>query len=71
MKIHLREIIDTGVATRTGTRTVVTEQFDQTSVGDRVVSRDIIPFMRSRNIQFINKKVKPLTQFMHFLMELM
>jgi hypothetical protein len=43
-------------------QTIVTEQFDQTSVGDRVVSRDLVPYMRSRNVQFISKKVKPLTQ---------
>ena len=61
-----REVIDTGVSTRSGVRTIVTEQFDQTSVGDRVVSRDIVPFMRSRNIQFITKKVKPLTQLYVF-----
>ena len=62
----LREVRDTGVETRTGTRTVVTEQFDNTSVGDRVVSRDIVPYMRSRNIQFVSKKVKPLTQLYAF-----
>ncbi len=61
-----QEVRDTGISTRTGVRTVVTEQFDQTSVGDRVVSRDIVPFMRSRNIQFITKKVKPLTQLYAF-----
>jgi hypothetical protein len=61
-----REVRDTGIETRSGVRTVVTEQFDQTSVGDRVVSRDIVPFMRSRNIQFITKKVKPLTQLYAF-----
>jgi hypothetical protein len=63
---NLREIIDTGISTRTGTRTIVTEQFDRTSVGDRVVSRDIVPFMRSRNIQFVVKKLKPLTQVFAF-----
>jgi hypothetical protein len=62
----LREVRDSGVSTRSGVRTVVTEQFDQTSVGDRVVSRDIVPFMRSRNIQFVTKKVKPLTQLYAF-----
>ena len=62
----LREVRDTGVSTRSGVRTVVTEQFDRTSVGDRTVSRDIVPFMRSRNIQFVNKKVKPLTQLYAF-----
>ena len=61
-----REVRDTGVQTRTGVRTVVTEQFDNTSVGDRVVRRDLIPYMRSRNVQFVSKKVKPLTQLYAF-----
>jgi len=63
---NLRETIETGVATRTGSRTVVSEQFDRTSVGDRVVSREIISFMRSRNIQFVSKLVKPLTRLYAF-----
>ena len=62
----LREVRDTGVSTRTGVQTVVTEQYDQTSVGDRVVSRNLVPFMRSRNIQFVGKKLKPLTQIYAF-----
>jgi hypothetical protein len=62
----LRETIQLGVESRTGTRTVVTEQFDRESVGDRVVSRDIIPFMRSRNIEFVSKRMKPLTQMYAF-----
>ena len=61
-----REVRDTGVSTRSGVRTVITEQFDRTSVGDRSVSRDIIAFMRSRNIQLVSKKVKPLTQLYTF-----
>jgi len=65
-KDTLREVRDTGVQTRNGTRTIVTEQFDNTSVGDRVVSRNLISFMRSRNIQFIAKKVKPSTQLYAF-----
>jgi hypothetical protein len=60
------ETIDTGVTNRTGIRTIVTEQFDRTSQGDRTVSRDLISFMRSRNIQFTNKNVKPLTQLYAF-----
>jgi hypothetical protein len=63
---NTREIRETGVETRTGTRIVVTEQFDNTSVGDRTVSRDLIPYMRSRNLQFVTKKVKPLTQLYAF-----
>ena len=62
----LRTTTDTGVQTRTGNRTIITEQFDRTSVGDRVVSRNLISFMRSRNIQFISKKIKPLTQMYAF-----
>ena len=61
-----RETIRTGTEARTGTQTVVTEQFDQQSVGDRIVSRDLIPFMRSRNIEFIAQKVKPLTELYAF-----
>jgi len=62
----LREVIDTGIQTRTLNRTIVTEQLDRTSDGDRVVSRNLIAFMRSRNIQFVCKKVKPLTQLYAF-----
>ena len=65
-KDTLREVRDTGVQTRTGNRTIVTEQFDNTSVGDRVVSRNLISFMRSRNVQFAAKKVKPSTQLYAF-----
>ena len=61
-----RETTRTGTAARTGTQTVVTETFDEQSVGDRIVSRDLVPFMRSRNIEFVAKKVKPLTQLFAF-----
>jgi hypothetical protein len=62
----LTEVRDTGVERRTGTTLAVTEQFDNTSVGDRIVSRDLVPFMRSRNIQFVSKKLKPLTRIYAF-----
>ena len=61
-----RQVFDTGVATRTGTRTVVTEQFDNESLGDRVVSRDLISFARSRNIEFNMSSLKPQTQVYGF-----
>ena len=61
-----RQIFDTGVATRTGTRTAVVEQFETESLGDRVVSRDIIPFARSRNIEFSINSLKPNTQVYAF-----
>jgi len=52
--------------TRTGTRMEVREQFDRESQGDRTVSRSIIPFMRSRNIEFTAKSLKPLTRVYPF-----
>ena len=62
----LRTTTQQGVENRTGTQTLVTESFERTSVGDRVVSRDLVPFMRSRNIEFVAKKVKPLTRLYAF-----
>ena len=52
------ETIQTGTSSRTGVRTAVVEQFDQTSQGDKVLSREVISFMRSRNLQFVSKKLK-------------
>ena len=63
---QLRTTREFGTVSRNGVRTIVTEQFDQTSVGDRVVSRDLIPFMRSRNVEFVSKRVKPLTRLYAF-----
>ena len=66
MKIRLQNNQRLELRSRNGVRTAVTEQFDQESVGDRVVSRDLIPFMRSRNVEFVSKKVKPLTRLYAF-----
>ncbi len=63
---QIQTTTEQGVQNRTGNRTLVTESFDRTSVGDRVISRDLIPFMRSRNIEFVAKRVKPLTQLYAF-----
>ncbi len=61
-----REVVETGTKSRTGQRTVITEQFDMQSQGDKVVNREVIPIMRSRNVQFVAKKCKPLTRFHAF-----
>ena len=61
-----RTTTDTGISTREGTRLSIVEQFDQVSLGDRTVSRNLISFMRSRNIQFVSTKVKPNTQLYAF-----
>ena len=60
------QIFDTGVASRSGTQTFVSEQFDNESLGDRVISRDLISFARSRNIEFNIKNLKPNTQVYAF-----
>ncbi len=63
---NYREVKETGVSSRTGTTTFVSEQFDKESIGDKVVSRDLVQYLRSRNIQFVAKNVKPLTQVYAF-----
>ena len=55
-----------GGSRRTGTRIQVREQFDRESAGDRTISRELIPFMRSRNIEFTAKSLKPLTRVYPF-----
>lgn len=59
---EFQETFELGAESRGGTRTIVHEEYEKTSVNDRVVSRDLVPFMRSRNIEFISKKLKPGTQ---------
>ena len=61
-----QQTIETGTSTRRGAQTIVTEQWDNESVGDRVVSRDMIAYMRSRNIEFVAKRMKPLTRMYAF-----
>jgi len=52
--------------TRTGIRYRVTPVIEQKSLGNKVVSVDHIQFMRSRNIEFNCKKLKPRTKFFGF-----
>ena len=49
----------TGTSTREGTRQLITEQFDQTSLGDRTISTEISPTIRSRNVAFNGRGFKP------------
>ena len=60
------ETFETGTSTRQGTQLFIEEQFDRTSQGDKVISRDLISFMRSRNIQFVTSGLKPLTRMYAF-----
>jgi hypothetical protein len=51
-----------GIDFRHGRRQLITPQIETTNLGERTISREIISFMRSRNIEFIGKGFKPLTQ---------
>ena len=44
---------------RQGIQFGVTERFDSTNIGDKIISREIITTMRSRNIEIISKRLKP------------
>jgi len=54
------------VQSRDGVQFQVTPVVTSTSLGDRVISRDIIPFMRNRNIEVITSRMKPRTRFYAF-----
>ena len=56
----------TGTSTRSGSRLRVSEQVQTINEGDRVVSSDVIPFMRSRNIEFTARRFKPRTRLYGF-----
>ena len=52
--------------TRSGIQFGINERIDTQSIGTRLVSREIVPFIRSRNIEFISNRIKPRTQFYTF-----
>jgi hypothetical protein len=56
----------TGQAVRTGTSSRTIETFSNISLGSRVVNVDVSPFMRSRNIEFNAKKLKPFSRLYAF-----
>ena len=51
---------------RTGTQYVVTETFEEVSVGDKVLSTEIIANVRSRNVEFYAANLKPSTRIYAF-----
>jgi hypothetical protein len=58
---QVKEIVSQKIGT-----SIVSDQFDKSSIGDKVVNKDLISYMRSRNIQFVAKKLKPLTRLYAF-----
>jgi len=51
---------------RKGVQFKVNEKSETQNLGSRVVSREIIPYMRARNIEFKAQRVKPSTQYYAF-----
>jgi hypothetical protein len=56
----------TGTSTRTGTQQKLTEEVKTVSLGDSVISTEVVPFMRSRNVEFIGSRFKPFTRVYAF-----
>jgi hypothetical protein len=56
----------TSTQRRTGSTLRLEEQVSTVSLGDSIVSSSQIPYMRSRNIEFIGNKFKPFTQLYTF-----
>lgn len=48
---------------RTGLQTSVVQRIDREMVDDRVLSTAVIPFIRSRSVIFLGRKLKPNTRF--------
>ena len=62
---------DTTVTTTTnqsrqGIQIGISERFDTTNLGDKIISREIITTMRSRNIEIISKRLKPTSRVYAF-----
>ena len=56
----------TTTTTTTGTQRRAIEEVSTESLGNRIVRRDIINFMRTRNIEFTAKRMKPYTRVYPF-----
>ena len=57
--------VDRGL-TRSGIQLQASERIDTRSLGTRLVSKEIIPYLRSRNIEFVVNRIKPRTRFYVF-----
>lgn len=62
----IQDVREVGVQSRVGTRTEVETVFERVSLGDRVVDRSAITFIRSRNIQFVSNRMLPNSQIYAF-----
>jgi len=63
---YLQEVEVETRSSREGIQRRITERIDTQSIGSKVVSRELIPYCRERNIEFIARRIKPLTQMYVF-----
>lgn len=66
IEFNNQTVTNTGTQTRQGIQFKVNERFDKTDLGDKVISREIITTMRSRNIEIISKRLKPSSRLYAF-----
>ena len=57
------EILQTTRQSREGIQMKVTPVETSEVIGEKLVSRDIVPYMRKRNIEVVTSRMKPKTQF--------
>ena len=57
------EILQTTRQSREGIQMKVTPVETSEVIGEKLVSRDIVPYMRKRNIEIVTSRMKPKTQF--------
>ena len=56
----------TGIQSRSGQQTTVVEEINTINLGEKVVSTELTPYMRRRNIKFKAENMKPLTRLYAF-----
>ena len=57
---------ETRLQTRSGTTTFVVPRIDYESKGDKILSTEILPFCRARDVNFTGSVFKPLTRLYAF-----
>ena len=60
------DTIESGTKSRSGTQYQVVETFEEVSVGDKVLSTEVISTVRSRNVEFYAANLKPSTRIYAF-----
>jgi len=51
---------------KTHSQTIDTQEFETLTIGDRSVASEITPFIRSRNIEFVSKRLQPYSRMYAF-----